>query len=831
MGNQTSISAALRLKAQKTINTLQSSDFKDDISLLIEELLSQQAQSETYIKKLENSEKEYLKEIEYYKDVFNNQPAGMYRIRVLSTDKSKNKSWATSENPPYIMEFANLRLCEIVGVPYEYFENNPYIMSDLVHPDDLESFVKKNIEANEKFIPFRWEGRLQLKKGILWVQLESLPRLLDDGDIMWTGILNNITDRKLAEEELSKTRVQMEDVLEGANVGTLEWNIQTGKIRFNKIWAKNLGYSNTELKIGTFLLGKRGWKAITHPEDIPYAEDMLQRHFSGELPHHNVEVRMRHKKGHWVWIRQEGKVKTFTPDGKPLLMYGIHTDISGRKQMEEELRNSEEKYRILFENNPQPMLIFNPGTLRILEVNKAFLSHYGYSREEMITMPINNINMADDIPAKDIVSAIKETAIHTGIKKHKKKNGEIIHVELKSHTISFNKIKAIHILINDITEQKRSEQALVDLNDQLEERIHERTSKLLELNASLQESEVKFRTVTDFTYDWEYWKSPEEKILFMSPSVERITGYTVDEFEENPDLINRIVFPGDIGIWENHKKERHEAEPIEKKMDFVFRLIKKNGEIRWIGHVCRSIIINGQNLGVRVSNRDITEKVNAENKLLNITVDVEERERNRFSSELHDGMGPLLSTIKLYFQWLADTEDIEKKKIITEKGSHSIEMAIQTARELARGLSSQFVSNAGYVKALNDFTQRINLTNKISINFTANTNDRFSGFFELMLYRITTELIKNTLTYAKATHIDIKFSHDVSKNIILFSYSDNGIGFDWEQTLKDKKGLGLMNIQQRVQIMKGEITIKSQPGEGMSTIIEFPTDETLYTKA
>jgi signal transduction histidine kinase len=258
--------------------------------------------------------------------------------------------------------------------------------------------------------------------------------------------------------------------------------------------------------------------------------------------------------------------------------------------------------------------------------------------------------------------------------------------------------------------------------------------------------------------------------------------------------------------------------------------VKRNGEIRWIGHVCRCIIINGVNLGIRVSNRDITEKVNAENKLLNITVDVEERERYRFSSELHDGMGPLLSTIKLYFQWLADTDDIEKKKIISEKGSYSIEMAIQTARELARGLSSQFISNAGYVKALNYYTNRINLTNTININFTANTNDRFSGFFELMLYRITTELIKNTLTYAMATNVDIMFSHNVSKNIIMFSYSDNGIGFDCEKILDDKKGLGLINIQQRVQIMKGHITIKSKPGEGMTTIIQFPIDETLNTK-
>jgi PAS domain S-box-containing protein len=819
-----STSSVLRLKAEKIINSSCSND--SAASSLIQELLSHQTALESKIIGLENSESDFQKEREYYKDIFNNQPAGMYRIRVFSIDKWKDKSWATSDNPPYIIELASHRFCELLGISRHDFDKNPYMLSDLVYSEDKESFVNKNIEANKKVMPFRWEGRLLVNKSILWVKIESLPRLLEDGDILWTGILYNITDQKKAEKALSETRLRLEDVLEGANVGTLEWNIQTGKIKFNKIWAKNLGYSNTEIKIGLLFLGKKGWKAITHPDDIPYAEKMLQRHFSGELPYHKVEVRMRHKKGHWVWIRQEGKVKTYTADGKPLLMYGIHTDISVRKQMEEELRTNEEKYRILFENNPQPMLIFDPETYKILEVNKSFLTHYGYSREEIITMTISNIRPPEDIPEmKVVVSESKEGGRDIGIKRHKKKNGEIIFVELKSHTIKFNNISAIHVLINDVTDQKRAEQALFDLNDKLEERIVERTSELLRLNESLQETEVKFRTVTDFTYDWEYWKSPDDKILFMSPSVERVTGYSVSEFENSPDLIDHIVYQGDNEIWENHLKERCGLEPNEKKLDLIFRIVKKNGDIRWIGHVCRSINIEGKHLGVRVSNRDITEKVIAENKLLNITVDVEERERNRFSRELHDGMGPLLSTIKLYFQWLADTDDIDKKKIITEKGNHSIEMAIQTARELARGLSSQFISEAGYINALNDFTHRINLTNKIRINFTANTSDRFSGFFELMLYRITTELIKNTLTYAKATLINIMFNFDTSKNVILFTYSDNGTGFDWEKVQNEKKGLGLMNIQQRVQIMKGFITIKSKPGDGMTTFIQFPIEE------
>ena len=141
--------------------------------------------------------------------------------------------------------------------------------------------------------------------------------------------------------------------------------------------------------------------------------------------------------------------------------------------------------------------------------------------------------------------------------------------------------------------------------------------------------------------------------------------------------MNTIIHPNDAELWEDRNNN-----PCDKDIELTLRIINKKGDIRWLNHLRRCIFVDGKYLGVRVSNRDITEKVLAENRLLNITVDVEERERNRFSSELHDGMGPLLSTIKLYFQWLSDTKDDEKRKLITEKGNYSIEMAIQTAREL-----------------------------------------------------------------------------------------------------------------------------------------------------
>jgi signal transduction histidine kinase len=97
---------------------------------------------------------------------------------------------------------------------------------------------------------------------------------------------------------------------------------------------------------------------------------------------------------------------------------------------------------------------------------------------------------------------------------------------------------------------------------------------------------------------------------------------------------------------------------------------------------------------------------------------------------------------------------------------------------VAHGLNSQHLDKYGYVDSVIDFTQRINDTKKLKIDFTFNARKRFSNFLEITLFRITTELINNTLNYARATHVNIVFDHNSGINIITFTYVDNGIGFD-----------------------------------------------------
>lgn len=127
----------------------------------------------------------------------------------------------------------------------------------------------------------------------------------------------------------------------------------------------------------------------------------------------------------------------------------------------------------------------------------------------------------------------------------------------------------------------------------------------------LQRSEERFRTVADFTYDWEYWSAPDGHIIYMSPSCERVTGYHVDEFEREPGLLLSIVHPDDQPVFAGHLTTQPENMDDQKVLDL--RIVTRSGEERWIAHSSRSVYGRaGEYLGRRVSNRDITDRKQAE---------------------------------------------------------------------------------------------------------------------------------------------------------------------------------------------------------------------------
>ena len=171
-----------------------------------------------------------------------------------------------------------------------------------------------------------------------WVDTEIQP--LHDANGRLTGFMeigSDVTAKKHAERELARERASLANIIEGTNVGTWEWNIESGELHFNDRWAQMMGVTPTEIAATTM----QDWTARTHPDDVKLTRTLIARHFRGELPTLVSEARVRHKAGHWVWVLTHGKVIGRTKAGAPRWMAGTHTDISERKQAEAALRASQ----------------------------------------------------------------------------------------------------------------------------------------------------------------------------------------------------------------------------------------------------------------------------------------------------------------------------------------------------------------------------------------------------------------------------------------------------------------------------------------------------------
>ncbi|MCX6085472.1 MAG: PAS domain S-box protein [Caldiserica bacterium] len=187
------------------------------------------------------------------------------------------------------------------------------------------------------------------------------------------------TVQKQAETSLRDAAWRLQSIIEGTHVGTWEWNIQTGQTVYNNVWAQIIGYTLDELTP----ISVKTFETFVHPDDLRHSDELLQRHFAGELPYYDYDCRMKHKDGHWVWVHDRGRVITRTEDGKPLMMFGTHTDITERKQAEEALRESDERYSLI--NNASRDSIYSYDTLgRFTSANRSLCELLKLEASEII---------------------------------------------------------------------------------------------------------------------------------------------------------------------------------------------------------------------------------------------------------------------------------------------------------------------------------------------------------------------------------------------------------------------------------------------------------------
>jgi len=246
-------------------------------------------------------------------------------------------SWSPENHWP--VTFVSKNVTQILGYTPGQMMDKSFRYTELIHPDDLKKMrteVAGYIEDGT--LHFEQSYRLRTQSGdYRWFY--DFTRLLrgDTGNVVQVhGYIFDQTDYVNAQMQISQERERLANVIRGTDVGIWEWNVQTGDTVFNERWARICGYSLGELSPVSI----ETWTHLAHPDDLKKTQILLDLHFSGEVELYDAECRMKHKSGHWVWVQDKGRVISRTHDGKPLMMFGTHTDITERKQAQEKLQHS-----------------------------------------------------------------------------------------------------------------------------------------------------------------------------------------------------------------------------------------------------------------------------------------------------------------------------------------------------------------------------------------------------------------------------------------------------------------------------------------------------------
>jgi len=262
----------------------------------------------------------------------------------------------------------------------------------------------------------------------------------------------DLTDRKEAEQAMRLSEEYFRNIFEHAAVGKSITSID-GHIKTNNQFRQILGYSEEELS-------RLKWQEITHPDDIQNNQDYFNTIISGENPSARFEKRYIHKDGHIVWVDISTVLQRDNED-KPLYFITTIQDITERKQADEALRRSEEDYRKLFENHSAVKFIIDPETGDIHDANYAAAKYYGWTRDELKSMNISQINTLSPEEIQEEMKRAKDRKIDHFEFKHRKSDGSVRDVEVYSNSITMKGKELLHSIVIDITERKLAEEKII----------------------------------------------------------------------------------------------------------------------------------------------------------------------------------------------------------------------------------------------------------------------------------------------------------------------------------------------------------------------------------
>jgi PAS domain S-box-containing protein len=569
--------------------------------------------------------------------------------------------------------------------------------------------------------------------------------------------------------------------------GLWDWNLITGETYLSPRWKQMLGFEDGEL------LGKDqdAFMSRLHPEDWPRVKAARQEHFEKRVPY-QVELRLRTKNGDFRWFLTRGEAD-WNEEGLPVRMTGTISDISDRKQAEQALRESEQRFRAVFEQAAVGVAEMETATGRFLNVNQRICDINLRTREEMQKLTFKDVTYAEDLP-------------HSVKKMAELKAGRIRSYNLeKRNVLPDGSLKWVNVTVSPMWLPGETPERHVAVVEDITERKKVELDYLIELaySQALVSHTSAFIAVLDLKGGFVYANSAFSSTM----------GYTQDQ------IIGRT--PWELGLMDAAETARSQERFArllrgEDNPPVDSRLRARNGEWRIVE--LRSTITrkpDGSYDRIVVTGTDMTER----NRLQQEVLRVVEQEQARVGHDLHDGVGQTMTGIVSLLEALeSDLQGDARQQ--AQRIHELLRQSVSEVRRMSHGLSPTGVKYRGLVGALQLLAETVRTNFRTPCVCDVDPGIKMlSNDIETHLFRIAQEAVNNALRHGKPSQIKISLQQTGPMEAEL-RIEDDGAGMKKAKPGK-KNGIGVRVMDYRANLIGARLTIKSKAKRGVVVSCRF----------
>jgi PAS domain S-box-containing protein len=657
-----------------------------------------------------------------------------------------------------------------------------------VHPEIVGSvFWHKYHEAMEQRKVVEFENYYP-PLGV-WYFVKVYPS--EDG---LTIFYSNITDRKKAEEQINAEQILSESIIKSLP-GIFYFYDEQGKfLRWNKNFELISGYSSSEI-------------SSMHPLDFystdekKFIEEKIAAVF--KTGSSDAEAHFLTKNNQKIPYYFNGHQVQF--NGKTYLI-GMGIDITILKEIENDLKENEKKYRLLFNKSPVATWMLLLPSYDIIDVNDAAIKKYGYTRQEFLSMNARDILSEKDLETfkKGSADRTYDAASFSGKWHHLKKNGSALIAEVIAHDLTFGNKNVRIVLANDVTEREQAETELRSSESRL--RDAQTVAKLGSWETNLATLKV-------------IWSEETFRVFEVDPTNFQITHSKFLEYvhPDDRETVDKAFVQSQNKTTLNSIEHRIVTKSGVKMIEERWRIIYDETE--------QAILAVGtcQDITPRKKAEELLQQSQQElRKLYTNLQNVREEERTGIAREIHDELGQQLTGLKMDSFWimkkLGSEEQLAKEKI--KDMIALIDGTIKTVRRISSELRPSILDDLGLVAAIDWQGQEFEKRTGIQIRFRSHlvTFDPDKNL-STHLFRVYQEALTNVARHSSATKVDTVLEE--KEGHLHLTVKDNGQGFDKKEA-EAKNSLGLLGMRERALMFNGELNVESEKLHGTRISLKIP---------